>query len=186
MEPGTFLSLDRSHFRTVSHRCIQSIYSEWIYAAGTEERQGFFIPATKHPSLELMTFGESKSQTASVWISISSLSFSIYTATLLPLKLFFLFLWEFFYSNLFFPPSLSLYCHSDDFLSIAILIYIPPHPVTHFTFFPSISSSQLCWHVSLSLCVSVCTYILMGNSIRDGLQRAEGSLSDLGCMGEGD
>lgn len=114
----------------------------------------------------------------------SRLSRFLYTLLLLPLKLFFLFLWEFFYSNLFFLPL---------FLSIAILtIFFPSQFLYIFLLIQSLTSLLFPPFLRLnsagmspSLCVSVCTYILMGNSIRDGLQRAEGSLSDFGCRGEG-
>ena len=153
----------------------------YIYVTGSEERQGFFIPATKHPSLELMTFRESKSQTASVWISISSLFLYMYIL-LLSSKAFFPIRWEFFYSIFFF----SLFCHPGRFsfhrdsyifrLIQSLTSLLPLH------FF--VSTLLACLSLSASVCVCVCVYILMGNSIRDGLQRAESSLSDLGYRRE--
>jgi hypothetical protein len=68
MEFGTFSSARPVSFPT----CFSSLHSidraneYMLLLLAPVEHQGFFIPATKHPSLELMTFGESKSQTASV------------------------------------------------------------------------------------------------------------------------
>jgi hypothetical protein len=122
------------------------------------ERQGFFIPATKHPSLELMTFGESKSQTASVRISISSLSlsFSMYVLLLLSSKAFLHFDVEFSHSNPFFPyPFLSPFCRFLFFPSRILILYIHIYSAPSSRSLPFLRLSS----AGISQCASLYIYI---------------------------